>query len=139
MHPFRAAIEARDIDAAVALLADDVVFRSPVAFKPYRGRQAVAPLLRAVAQVFEDFRYVREIGAPDAADHALVFQARVGDQQLEGGDFLHADEHGAIDELVVMVRPLSAALALAEAMKARARRRGSVTARGKSLAREPHV
>jgi ketosteroid isomerase-like protein len=62
MHPFRAAIEARDIDAAVALLCADAVFRSPVVFRPYRGREAVRPLLRAVADVFEDFRYVREIG-----------------------------------------------------------------------------
>ena len=48
----------------------------------------------------------------------LVFQARVGGRQLEGSDFLHARAGGLIDELVVMVRPLSAALALAEAMKA---------------------
>jgi hypothetical protein len=68
--------------------------------------------------VFEDFSYTREIGAPDAPDHALVFQARVGDRQIEGCDFLHMDEHGSIDEFVVMVRPLSGALALAEAMKA---------------------
>jgi hypothetical protein len=119
MHPFRAAIEERDIDAAVALLADDVVFRSPVVFKPYRGRAAVEPLLHAVAQVFEDFSYVREIGSPDAADHALVFQARVGDRQLEGCDFIHTGDDGSIGELTVMVRPLSAALALAEAMGAR--------------------
>jgi hypothetical protein len=118
MHPFRAAVEARDIDAAVALLAEDVVFRSPVAYQPYQGRAAVAPILHAVIQVFEDFRYVREIGAEDATDHALVFQARVGDQQIEGCDFLHIDEHGSIDELVVMVRPLSAAQALAKAMAA---------------------
>ena len=117
MHPFRSAIEARDIDAAVALLSDDVLFRSPVVFKPYRGREAVGMLLAAVARVFEDFRYVREIGAPDARDHALVFEARIGDRQIEGSDFLHLDHDGAIDELVVMVRPLSGALALAEAMK----------------------
>jgi hypothetical protein len=118
LNPFRSAIEARDIDAAVALLSDDVVFRSPIVFKPYRGRDAVGALLAAVARVFEDFRYVREIGAPDARDHALVFEARIGDKQLEGCDFLHFDENGSIDELVVMVRPLSGALALAEAMKA---------------------
>jgi limonene-1,2-epoxide hydrolase len=118
VHPFRAAVEARDIDAAVALLGDDVVFRSPVAFKPYRGRAAVAPILHAVLRVFEDFRYVREIGADGAADHALVFQARVGDQQIEGCDFLHAGDDGSIDELVVMVRPLSGTLALARAMEA---------------------
>jgi len=118
MHPFRAAVEAQDIEAALALLAEDVVFRSPVVFKPYRGREAVAPLLWAVSRVFEDFRYEREIGAPDATDHALVFRARIGDRELEGCDFLHTNEHGLIDDFCVMVRPLSGALALAEAMKA---------------------
>jgi hypothetical protein len=118
VHPFRSAIEARDLDAAVTLLSDDVVFRSPIVFKPYRGRDAVAALLAAASRVFEDFRYMREIGAPDASDHALVFQARIGDRQLEGCDFLHVDQNGSIDEMAVMVRPLSGALALADAMKA---------------------
>jgi hypothetical protein len=118
MHPFRGAVEAQDIEAAVALLAEDVVFRSPVVFGPYHGREAVAPLLLAVSRVFEDFRYTREIGAPDAPDHALVFQARVGNREIEGCDFLHTNEDGLIDEFVVMVRPLSGALALAEAMQA---------------------
>jgi hypothetical protein len=118
LHPFRSAIDARDVDAAVDLLSDDVVFRSPIVFKPYRGRDAVGALLGAVSRVFEDFRYVREIGAPDARDHVLVFQARIGDKQIEGSDFLHLDDNGSIDELMVMVRPLSGALALADAMKA---------------------
>ncbi len=118
MHPFRAAVEAQDLDSITALLSDEVVFRSPIVFKPYHGRAAVTALLAAVAQVFEDFSYLREIGAPDARDHALVFQTRVGDKQIEGCDFIHLDEHGLIDELVVMVRPLSGALALAEAMQA---------------------
>ena len=130
MHPFRAAVEARDMDAAVALLRDDVVFRSPVAFKPYRGRAAVAPILHAVLRVFEDFHYVREIGAADAADHALVFRAHIGDQQVEGCDFLHVDDAGAIDEFVVMVRPLTATIALAKAMEAQlATAEGAVNAR----------
>jgi hypothetical protein len=54
--------------------------------------------LRAGSQVFEDFRSVREIGSEDAVDHALAFHARVGDQQIEGNDFLHVDDHGSIDE-----------------------------------------
>ena len=73
MHPFRAAIEARDLDAVTSLLADDVVFRSPIAFRPYRGPVAVRGILAAVSRVFEDFSYLREIGAPEARDHALVF------------------------------------------------------------------
>ena len=118
MHPFAAAIEAGDMDRAIAQLAGGVVFRSPVVFRPYEGRAAVETLLRAVAQVFEDFRYVRAIGAPDARDHALVFRARVGEREIEGCDFLHTDDDGLIDDFFVMVRPLSGALALAEAMRA---------------------
>ena len=117
MHPFRAAVEARDVDAAVALLAADVVFHSPVVFTPYRGKAAVAAILGAVFEVFEDFRYVREIGSPGDVDHVLVFKARVGDKQLAGSDFLHHGADGMIDEFTVMVRPLNAALALAEAMR----------------------
>ena len=119
MHPFRAAIEARDVDAAVALMTDDVTFRSPVVFKPYQGREAVGQLLHAVAQVFQDFRYTREFGDPGAADHALVFEARVGDRMVEGCDFIHTNEDGEIAELFVMVRPLSGLIALAEAMAAK--------------------
>jgi hypothetical protein len=117
VHPFRRAIEAHDLDAAVALMREDVVFRSPAVFKPYQGRDAVRLLLQAVLAVFEDFRYVREIGADDARDHALVFETRVGDRQIEGCDFIQLDEDGAISEFTVMVRPMSGMLALAEAMK----------------------
>ena len=118
MHEFRAAVEAHDADRAVALLADDVVFRSPIVFRPYHGRAAVAPLLHAVARVLHDFRYTRELSSPDGRDQALVFEARVGDRELEGCDFLHVGDDGLIDELFVMVRPLSAAMAFAEAMRA---------------------
>jgi hypothetical protein len=117
MHPFRAAVEAKDLDAAIALMSDDVVLRSPITFKPYRGKGAVSAILGAVSRVFEDFSYTREIGATGASDHALVFTARVGDRQIEGCDFLHVDDAGTIDELMVMVRPLSGAMALAEAMQ----------------------
>jgi ketosteroid isomerase-like protein len=119
VRAFRAALETKDLDAAVALLADDVVFRSPVVFKPYRGSAAVKEIMAAVFEVLDGWRCVREIGAPGDSDHALVFEARVGSRQLEGCDFLHVDADDTIDEFYVMVRPLSGALALAEAMKAR--------------------
>jgi SnoaL-like protein len=117
VHPFRSAVEARDLDAAVALMREDVVFHSPVVFKPYHGRDAMRRILEAVIAVFEDFRYVREIGADDARDHALVFEARVGDKQIEGCDFIQLDEDGAISALTVMVRPMSGMVVLADAMK----------------------
>lgn len=118
MHPFRQAVEARDAAAIEALLADNVVFTSPVAFKPYPGKAITAAILRGVLRVFEDFRYVKEIGAPDATDHALVFETTVAGKRITGCDFLHFDADGKIDEFTVMVRPLSGAQALAEAMAA---------------------
>jgi hypothetical protein len=117
-HPFRAAVEAGDIEGAIALLAPDVVFRSPVVHRPYEGADAVAGLLRAVFEVFEDFRYVDELAA-GSGGHALIFAARVGDRELEGMDLLYDDADGRIARFTVMVRPLSGALALAEAMRAK--------------------
>ncbi|WP_431965448.1 nuclear transport factor 2 family protein [Nocardia sp. bgisy134] len=116
MHPFRAAVEARDDAAIEALLADNVVFTSPVAFKPYPGKAITAAILRAVIRVFEDFHYVREIADANGRDHAFVFEAKVDGKQLTGCDFLHFDEDGKIDDFMVMVRPLSAAQALAARM-----------------------
>ncbi|WP_042363984.1 nuclear transport factor 2 family protein [Streptacidiphilus neutrinimicus] len=118
MHPFRAAVESRDAAALEALLAEDVVFTSPVAFKPYPGKAITAAILRGVMRVFEDFHYVREIGAPGARDHAFVFKATVDGREVHGCDFLHFDDDGLIDEFTVMVRPLTGAQALSAAMAA---------------------
>lgn len=118
MREFRAAVEADDHDAIAALLADDVVFTSPVAFKPYEGKAITAAILRGVGRVFEGFHYVRTISSPDGRDHALIFETMVDGRQVNGCDFLHLNADGLIDDFVVMVRPLSAATALAEAMGA---------------------
>ncbi|MFF4547064.1 nuclear transport factor 2 family protein [Streptomyces sp. NPDC001435] len=118
MRAFREAVEARDLDAVEALLAQDVVFTSPVVFKPYSGKAITAAILRGVLRVFEDFRYDRELAGADGRDHALVFTTRVGDREINGCDFIHVNEEGLIDEFMVMVRPLSGAQALAEAMGA---------------------
>jgi hypothetical protein len=122
MEQFQAAIEralvSGDAGGVVALLAGDVVFRSPVVHAPYVGRRRVAPLLRAVVRVFDDFRFTRAIRAGGReGDHALVFQGRIGGRDVEGCDFLHVDRDGLIDEFYVMVRPLSGAMALADAMR----------------------
>jgi hypothetical protein len=117
-HPFRKAVEERDEAAIQAMLADDVVFTSPVAFKPYVGKPITAALLRGVLRIFEDFHYVREIADSNGRDHALVFETTVSGKKVNGCDFLHFNDDGLIDDFMVMVRPLSGATALSEAMGA---------------------
>jgi hypothetical protein len=112
---FRAAAEAKDFSAVGDLFADDVVFRSPVVFKPYEGRDALLVLLGAVARVFEDFRYVDQVETGDTA--TLVFEARVGDREVQGVDILRFDDEGRVGEMIVMVRPMSGMHSLAEAMQ----------------------
>lgn len=101
----------------VDCLAEDVVFQSPLVFRPYVGREAVGTLLRAVASVFENFRYVAELSG--SGQTALVFHARVGSRELQGIDLGQVDANGLLTHLTVFVRPLTAALALGEAMRVR--------------------
>ena len=114
---FRAAVEARDVGLMREALHPDVVFRSPAVFRPYEGRDAVMGVLRHVLEVFDDFRYTDELRGERT--HALVFEASAGDKQVQGLDFLHVDEDGLVTELVVMIRPLSGLMALAQQMAAR--------------------
>ena len=118
MKAFREAIESWDFEATEKLLADDVVFTSPVAFKPYPGKAITAAILRGVGRVFTDFRYQREI--VEGNQSALVFEAKIGDTgvAVQGCDFITINDEGLISEFTVMVRPLKGAQAMAEAMGA---------------------
>jgi|HubBroStandDraft_6_1064221.scaffolds.fasta_scaffold855913_2 hypothetical protein len=123
----RAAIEGGDIDAAGELLADDIVFHSPVTFHPFIGRDTVTRLLGEVAQVFEDFRYVDELS--NGPTHGLIFRARVGDREIEGLDLLRLDDEGFVADFTVMLRPMSALVPFAQAMAERAQAAGLHTTR----------
>ena len=113
---FRHAVEAHDLDALMDVFADDVLFNSPIVFKPYRGKDELRFVLAGVMQVFEDFRYEGEYRSEEGA--VLHFRARVGDRELDGVDMLRIREDGLCSEFTVMVRPDSAATALRERMAA---------------------
>ena len=104
---FREAVLAKDPDAMAAVLADDVVFRSPAVHEAYAGKVATMVLLRSVVRVFEDFEYTRSFAEEDGRGHVLEFSARVGDRALQGVDVLAVGEHGLVTELTVLIRPLS--------------------------------
>ena len=116
-HPFRTAVEQRDIDTMVALLSPDVRLYSPVAFTPFTGHDQVRTLFTNLLEVFEAFHYVDELAGDGS--HALIFRAHIGDVQVHGLDHLVIGEDGLVTEFTVLVRPLSAAIRLAETMAPR--------------------
>lgn len=101
------------------LLADGIVFRSPVAHTPYPGREAIKLVLKNVNQVFENFTYYRTLVTDDGTSLVLEFSAEVNGKQLKGIDMLRFDEQGRILEFEVMVRPLSGLQELGKEMAKR--------------------
>jgi hypothetical protein len=116
-HPFGKAIEAGDEDAALATIADDVVFRSPAVHTPYEGKETVEGILRLVATVFENLRYTNEWR--DGRTTILFFEANVGARELQGIDILEENDEGKIAKFTVMIRPLSGLQAVAQTMAER--------------------
>ena len=114
---FRKAVEASDLEAAVACFSPDAVLHSPVTFKPFEGRDAIAVLFAILFKTFEDFRYVGEFQASDGSA-VLHFRTRVGDRDVEGIDMIKTGADGLIEDFTVMVRPLSAVTALRDAIGA---------------------
>lgn len=116
-------IRTRDMRELRSLVADDAVFRSPVAHQPYTGAEKVVFILQNAEQVFSNFAYHRSFLSEDGASVVLEFSAEVGEKQLKGIDMIRFDEDGRIVEFEVMVRPASGVQALGDAMAARLRGR----------------
>ncbi len=112
-------IAERDLSRLPELLHPQAVFRSPMAHKPYEGAAAMNLILNTVLQVFEDFRYHRELASAQGMDVVLEFSARVGDRELKGIDMIRFDGEGKIVEFEVMIRPMSGLQALGDEMKRR--------------------
>lgn len=112
-------IARRDLSQLAGIVHADAVFRSPMAHSPYGPAPPLILVLNTVIQVFEDFRYHRQLASDDGLAVVLEFSARVGDKQLKGIDFIQFDAEGLIRDFEVMVRPMSALQALGAEMGAR--------------------
>ena len=101
-------VREHDAGALPKLLADDVVFHSPVVHTPQRGRLAATRILAAAVQVFGNptFRYVRELHAANEA--VLEFLVDIEGIEVNGVDMIRCDDSGRIVEFKVMLRPLKA-------------------------------
>jgi hypothetical protein len=98
----------RDAAGLDDLLADDVIFHSPVVHTPQRGKQITQRYLAAAFQVLSgpSFRYVREVtGKHDAV---LEFMVEIDGIAVNGVDMIKWSDEGRIVEFKVMLRPLKA-------------------------------
>jgi hypothetical protein len=104
------------------LLADDVVFWSPVVHTPQRGKAVTSAYLEAAAGVLAGaaggtFRYTKQVLSGDTA--ALEFETSVDSTYVNGVDIIRCDQAGRIVEIRVMLRPLKAIQAVHEQMARR--------------------
>jgi SnoaL-like protein len=116
---FRTALEEGNVDGASELFHEDAVFRSPVLFKPYEGRDQVLKVLQAAERVLgvgERFRYLHQLEDPNDRVAILEFVTEVDGKQVEGIDKLTFGEDGRITEFKVMIRPASALQVVGERM-----------------------
>jgi hypothetical protein len=98
----------RDVAALDALLADDVVFLSPVVRTPQPGKALAKAYLGAELDALLDdtFRYVGEWIGPDSA--VLEFVATIDGIEVNGADFIAWNGADQIVSFKVMIRPLKA-------------------------------
>jgi len=98
----------RDVAALDALLADDVVFLSPVVRTPQPGKALAKAYLGAAldALLNETFRYVGEWIGPDSA--VLEFVATIDGIEVNGADFIAWNGADRIVSFKATIRPLKA-------------------------------
>ena len=111
-------LKTRDANGLQALLADDVVFHSPVMHKPQLGKALTTMYLTAAFHVFvnDSFRYVREvIGENDAV---LEFSVVIDGVTVNGVDMIRWNSENQIIDFKVMLRPLMAITLIQQKMTA---------------------
>ena len=106
-----------------AILADDVVFISPIVFTPQRGKDLTKLYLNAAGATIGEgskqsaatdpngkretkFKYVKEVLTGNHA--VLEFETEMAGKYVNGIDMLTCDDAGLITEFKVMIRPLQA-------------------------------
>jgi hypothetical protein len=101
-------VKSRNVAGLDALLADDVVFYSPIVHTPQAGKALTLQYLRAAFNVFfnESFHYVRDLRDP--RDAVLEFEVEIDGIHVNGVDMIQWNDEGRIVAFKVMLRPLKA-------------------------------
>ncbi len=90
------------------ILAEDVVFHSPVVHTPQKGKAVVRAYLAAAMQLLnhDEFSYTREFIS--GREVVLEFETEVNGIHINGIDMIRWNVEGQIDDFKVMIRPLKA-------------------------------
>lgn len=101
-------LKSKDSEKLSEILADNVVFYSPVVHTPQEGKDITTLYLTAALYVFvnDTFHYVREVVSE--TDAVLEFETEIDGVRINGVDMMHWDENGQISSFKVMLRPLKA-------------------------------
>jgi hypothetical protein len=104
-----------------ALLADDIIFYSPVVFTPQEGKDLAKLYLMAAGNTFggddakkggdlaeSSFKYTKEVLSGNQA--ILEFETTIEGKYINGVDIITFNDEGKISEFKVMIRPLQAVI-----------------------------
>jgi SnoaL-like domain len=110
-------VENHDAQKLSGLLADTVVFHSPVVHRPQEGKALTFMYLSAAVQVLNNdtFHYTGEYTSETGA--VLEFKTTIEGIEINGIDMITFDADGKIRDFKVMIRPLKAVNKLHEMMK----------------------
>jgi hypothetical protein len=111
-------VENRNASGLDSLLAENVVFHSPIVHTPKVGKAITTQYLTAAFRVFfnDSFRYVRE--TTSTRDAMLEFTVEIDGISVNGVDIIKWNDEGKIEEFKVMLRPLKALNLIGERMGA---------------------
>jgi hypothetical protein len=114
-HPYRQAYETQDLERLLSLLADDVIFHSPIFTEPgFEGRDSTAAILAISLDLFKDMQYTHDLG--DEHSHVLVGDVRVLGKPVKITMLLEFERDGKIREIWIMIRPLTGLVAVTQAI-----------------------
>ena len=118
MQKWHELMDTQNIDLLDELLAEDVVFYSPVVHTPQRGKAITKLYLSGAAATLggDTFKYVRKVY--DDGFALLEFETEMDGILVNGVDMISWDENNQITEFKVMVRPLKAINKVHQAMGA---------------------
>jgi len=116
LQKWHQAVQTKDIEILNEILAEDVVFYSPVVWSAQKGKEITKMYLTAALHVIggKDFKYEKEIVSNNQA--CLEFSTMIGAININGVDIITVNDEGKIIEFKVMVRPLKGMMALKDKM-----------------------